>query len=209
LFFTHRTQFGLYFPQSKQQAIIIGNTSGTVVHPFFIHFAQLAGCHFYQERRGEFFLLHLEAMYLDMVWDSFRDMTKDDDSFDAAQAYQLMALAYLYSQDSDRGRRFFQKSIALFRTHWIDFSISPPPDLTESLWERIAFLGEAIWTEIDCAFMFGIEQEFTSDLEFGLCNELPVRSRLSRRFKSLTWFFPRLPTPRCLRGERPAIASYL
>lgn len=125
-------------------------------------------------------------MYLDMVWDSFKDMTEDDDSFDTAQAYQLMSLAYLYAQDADRGLKFFQKSITLFKTHWIDLSVSPPPDLTESLQERIAFLGEAIWTEIDCTFMFGTEQEFTSDLEYGLRHELPVGSWSSRRLKSLT-----------------------
>jgi hypothetical protein len=118
-------------------------------------------------------------MYLDMVWDSFKDMTEDDDSFDTAQAYQLMSLAYLYAQDADRGLKFFQKSIALFRTYWIDLSVCPPPDLTESLQERIAFLGEAIWTEIDCTFMFGTNQEFTSDLENGLRHELPVGSRAS------------------------------
>lgn len=117
-------------------------------------------------------------MYLDMVWDSFKDMIEEDDSFDTAQAYQLMSLAYLYSQEACLGRDFFQKAVALFRTHWIDFSISSLPDLTESLRERIAFLGEAIWTEIDCTFMFGIKQEFTSDLEYGFRHELPVRTRL-------------------------------
>jgi hypothetical protein len=189
LFFTHRVQFGLYFPPAKQQAIILGDTSGAVVHPFFIYFAQLAGCHFYQERRGEFFLLHLEAMYLDMVWDSLKDMNEDDDSFVVAQAYQLMSLAYLYSQHASLGRKFFQKAIALFRKHWIDFSTSPLPDLTESLRERIAFLGEAIYTEIDCNFMFGLVQEFTLDLEHGIRYELPVRSQLPWRFKPLTGFF--------------------
>jgi len=113
-------------------------------------------------------------MYLDVVWDSFRDMTEDDDSFVVAQAYQLMSLAYLYSQHTYLGRKFFQKAIALFRTHWFDFSASPPPDLTESLQERIAFLGEAIYTEIDCTFMFGFVQEFTLDLEHGFRYELPV-----------------------------------
>jgi hypothetical protein len=174
LFFTHRIQFGLYFSPAKQQAIILGDISGTVVHPFFIHFAQLGGCHFYQERRGEFFLLHLQAMYLDMVWDSFKDMAAGDDSFDAAQACQLMALAYLYSQHVSLGRKFFRQSIALFRTHWIDFSVLPLPDLTESLRERIAFLAGAIYSEIDCIFMFGFEQEFTLDLEYGLRHELLV-----------------------------------
>jgi len=177
LFFTHRTQFGLYFPPTKQQAIILGDTSGTVVHPFFIYLAQLAGCHFYQERRGEFFLLHLEAMYLDMAWDSFKDMTEGNNSFAVAQAYLLMSLAYLYPQQAYLGRKFFQKAIALFRAHWVDFSTSPPPELTESLQERIGFLGEAIYTEIDCNFMFGFIQEFTSDLEHGFRYELPVCSQ--------------------------------
>jgi hypothetical protein len=176
LFFTHRIQFGLYFCPAKQQAVILGDTSSTVVHPFFVYFAQLGGCHFYQERKGEFFLLHLEAMYLDMVWDSFKDMTEDNDSFDAAQAHQLMSLAYLYSQNTYLGRKLFQESIALFRRHWIDFSASPLPDLTEPLQERVAFLGEAICAEIDCAFMFGVAQEFTQDLEYGFRHELPVCS---------------------------------
>ena len=122
-------------------------------------------------------------MYLNMVSDSFKDMTENDDSFDTAQAYQLMSLAYLYAQDADLGRKLFRQSIALFRAHWIDFSASPLPNLTESLQERVAFLCEAIWTEIDCGFMFGIAQEYTSDLEYGIRHELPVCPQLSRRLK--------------------------
>ncbi|KAF9650238.1 hypothetical protein BDM02DRAFT_1491381 [Thelephora ganbajun] len=111
-------------------------------------------------------------MYLDMVWNSFKDMIEDDGSFAVAQAYQLMSLAYLYSQHVYLGRKFFQKAVALFRTHWIDFLASPLPDLTESLQEHIAFLGEAIYTEIDCTFMFGLVQELTLDLEYGFRHEL-------------------------------------
>jgi hypothetical protein len=128
-------------------------------------------------------------MYLDMVWDSFKDMAEDSDSFAVAQAYQLMSLAYLYCQHAHLGRKFLQKSIALFRTHWIDFSVSPPPDLTESLQERIAFLGEAIYTEIDCAFLLGLVQEFTLDLEHDFRHELPVCSQSPRGSKRLTRFF--------------------
>ena len=189
MFFAHRVQFGLYIPPAKQRAIILGDTSGTVVHPFFIHIAQLGGCHFYQERRGEFFLLHLQAMYLDMVWDAFKDMAENDNSFVATQAYMLMSLAYLYGHNGHLGRKFFQKAIALFRPHWIDFSTFPPPDLTDPLRERIAFLCGAIYSEIDCNFMFGFVQEFTVDLEHSIRYELPVSSRPSRRFKHLTGSF--------------------
>lgn len=134
-------------------------------------------------------------MYLNMVSDSFKDMAENDDSFDTAQAYQLMSLAYLYAQDANNGRKLFQKSIALFRTHWIDFSTSPLPDFTESLQERIAFLCEAIWTEIDCVFMFGIAQEFTSDLEYGIRHELPVRPSAISAFQT--------PYPTLLKAAYP------
>ena len=113
-------------------------------------------------------------MYLDLVWDSFKDMVEDDSSFAVAQAYLCMALAYFYSQHANLGRKLFQKAIALFKAHWIDFTASTMPDLTESLQERIAFLGEAIYTEIDCTFMFGFVQEFTLDLEHDFRHELPV-----------------------------------
>jgi len=128
-------------------------------------------------------------MYLDMVLDSLKDMAEDNDSFAVAQAYQLMSLAYLYCQHGYLGRKFFQKSITLFRMYWIDLSASPLPDLTESLQELVAFLGEAIYTEIDCGFLFGFVQEFTLDLEHGFRHELPVCSQSSRRSKHLTRFF--------------------
>jgi hypothetical protein len=115
-------------------------------------------------------------MYLDMVWDSFNDLAKDNDSFAVAQAYQLLSLSYLYCQHAHLGQKFFQKSVTLFRKHWIDFSASALPDFTESLQERIAFLGEAIYTEIDCVFLFGFMQGFTLDLEHGFSHELPVCS---------------------------------
>jgi len=128
-------------------------------------------------------------MYLDMVWDSFKDIAEGGNSFAVAQAYLLMSLAYLYSQHAYLGRKFFQKAIALFRAHWVDFSISPLPDLTERLQEKIGCLGEAIYAEIDCTFMFGFVQEFTLDLEHGFRYELPVCSQPPWRSKPLTRFF--------------------
>ena len=109
-----------------------------------------------------------------MVWDSLRDIDEGSNSFAVAQAYQLMSLAYLYSQNIHLGMKFFQRAIALFRMNWIDFSTSPLPDLTESLQEQIAFLGRAIDTEINCGLMFGLVQTLTLDLVYGYRYELPV-----------------------------------
>lgn len=143
-------------------------------------------------------------MYLDMVLDSFKDVTKNDSSFVAAQAYQMMSLAYLYAQHPSLGQKFFKKAIDLFRTHWIDFSASPLPELTESLRERISFLGEAIYTEIDCEFMFGFAQGLTSDLEYSFRYELPVcMFPAISAFQTPYRITQRLPTPKCLRGEQP------
>lgn len=123
-----------------------------------------------------------------MTWESFKEITKSDDSFDTAQAYLLMSLGYLYSLDVRLGQKFFQQSIESFRKHGIDFSVSLP-DFTESLRERVSFLGEIIWVDINCAVMFGVPEGFTSDLEYGFCYQLPVRSQLSRRFTLLICVF--------------------
>ncbi|KAF9646250.1 hypothetical protein BDM02DRAFT_261728 [Thelephora ganbajun] len=75
-FISHLIQFAIFLPVAKLQAIILGDTSGTFVHPCFIHLAHLIGCHHYQDNRLDYSLNHLELLHLNMVCHTLEAMDR-------------------------------------------------------------------------------------------------------------------------------------
>ena len=66
-FVSHLIQFATFLPVVKLQAIILGDTSGSFVHPCFIDIAHLIGCHLHQDNRQDYSLNHFELLHLNAV----------------------------------------------------------------------------------------------------------------------------------------------
>ena len=69
-------QFATLYPVAKLQAIILGDTSATFVHPCFIHLAHLIGCHLHQDNRLDYSLNHLELLHLNTVCHTLEAMDR-------------------------------------------------------------------------------------------------------------------------------------
>ena len=95
VFVSLRTMHGSYIPFAKLQAIIIGDLSGAFIHPFFIHFAEVSGCHFYQHNRSDFSLLQHQDELLRTAYEALSTMRPEDNPLAYAQAQIYMSMAVM------------------------------------------------------------------------------------------------------------------
>lgn len=159
--------YGIYLPFAKLQALINGDLSGAIIHPFFIHLANLAGAHFWQERAGGYCLLHLQAGYLQSTLDSFATMEEDTDPLSIAQACWSMMMLYGMVQ-RPKALRQLKRCMEILQRNNIRFVPLPsdhedpnipspcsPPEFTEYVHERAAFLAQIVYAE---AFLYLIGQ---------------------------------------------------
>ena len=72
----HLIQFATFLPTAKLQAIVLGDTSSTFVHPCFIHIAHLIGCHLHQDNRQDYGLNHLELLHLNTLCHTLEAMDR-------------------------------------------------------------------------------------------------------------------------------------
>lgn len=86
---------GNYIPFAKLQAIIIGDLSGAFIHPFFIYFAEVSGCHFYQYNRPDDSLLQQQQELLRATYEALGTMRPEDNPLAYAQAQIYMSMGVM------------------------------------------------------------------------------------------------------------------
>lgn len=157
---------GIYLPALKREALFLGDTSGTHLHPFFVHFAELAGSTYYQEILGSYCMLPAQAMHLQCSLDALHSMREEDDPLSLAQAYFYMGMAHAYMQAIKVGKRYFKKCVDVVQRNKIRFVpisngdgdslniISTPPESQECVHERVVFLAQMVYLE-DVVYIIG------------------------------------------------------
>jgi hypothetical protein len=180
-------QASFCFPSAKRQAILQGDLSNTVIHPFFIRFATMFGCNLYSERRKDYIFASNLDVYIRLAWESIASMAEEDDPLSFAQAHQFMSLACIYNHDLSLGRQLLKEAVRIIRRNNIRFVPSqdlyederkrmPATSLPEKDHERISFLSELIFSEVYIKILSGdADWEMSSDLHHQFLKELSVR----------------------------------
>ena len=139
-------------PFSKQQAIIIGDKSGTFVHPFFVDFAHLFGCLIYQRKSPDRSFQHLEAGFFGMASESLAAVKESEDAFTYAQAHWLMAYGYLTQLHYPLAEKYLESCIravdgnpAAFLPHLVHTKGLEDAEISEQSQDRMAFLASLIY----------------------------------------------------------------
>lgn len=117
----------------------MGDCSGAIIHPFFIHLSHLAGCQvsespmypliytnvlpskFYQERLGYYCLLPTQAGHLMSTLEAFASMREENDPFSLAQASWTMCIVYTHPQNLAMARRHLKMSMDIVQRNNIRF----------------------------------------------------------------------------------------
>lgn len=138
-------------PFSKQQAIILGDKSGTFLHPFYVDFAHLFGCLAYQRKSSSQSFQNLEAGFVTMALESLASVKESGDPFTYAQAHWFMAYGYLTQLRYPLAEKYLESCIravegnpVAFLPHLVRAEAPEDDEISEQSQERMAFLASLI-----------------------------------------------------------------
>ena len=145
----------MYLSFAQQQAVILGDTSGSFIHPFFIKFAHLVGCHFHRRYCSDNSLMQLETSYLFSVLRALASMKEEADPVSYVHAHWLVAMACVTTGNSPKAVRFMKEAANsvernrdLFLSKLPGLSSVPVTvtvDYSEDLHERLGLLAHILW----------------------------------------------------------------
>lgn len=188
IFVSQRFLYGIYFPPPKLQVLLSGDTSSPILHAFFIHFANLAGAQFYQERCRSYSFLAIQARHLFLARQAIKRMTEKEDPLAFAQANFYMGSACCYARSMPSGKRYLKVTVEILRRNNIRFvpvsegdsaqhELNTVPSLEplELVRERVTLLTQVVFVEVMFYLLgqpslvvgFNVGQDYKS--------ELPVR----------------------------------
>ena len=126
-----------------------GDTSGSIIHPYFIHGAHAAGMHFCAGVGDSPAMIRLHARHAQRALEQILEVNKSDDM-------ELQAQVSLYSTSACLSQRWFQiarsfltRGCSAVNTAIMRFipASGRPPELTEEVQERLAILSQLVYLE--------------------------------------------------------------
>lgn len=165
-----------------------GDTSGVVIHQFFILAAQSLGMHFCEGMDGSFAMIRLQARHLQTSLESLADILKGHDWELMAQAALWVTAGSIVLPFEGVTSRYIKKTCEAINVAGLQFipTYGRPPGFSEELHEKLSILSQVIYFE---NFLFltcgGAEPTMTARIEKEFRHRLqvePTSYRLHRVF---------------------------
>ena len=142
-------KLGIRLTPEKQQAVLRGDTSGTVIHPFFIFCAQALGMYFCEGMDDSLSMIRLQARYLQMSFESLAEIFKGP-YWDLKVQVALWIITGSITLTADNFIfSYMQKSCEVINAAGLRFipAHGRPPEFSEDLHERLSVLSQVIYFE--------------------------------------------------------------
>lgn len=201
VFLSYRVAQGIYFSFAQQQAIILGDVSGSFIHPFFIKFAHLVGCHFHRRYCSGDGLIQLETSHLFSVLRTLSSMKEEADPLSYVHSHWLVAMACVTTGNSQKAVNFMKEAANavernrdLFLSKLPGLSIVPitaTVDYSEDLHERLGLLAHILWFRTYMSIylvdsgVYPMPDDAPDKISVSVsldCTVLPLTQGLSNRF---------------------------
>jgi len=174
----HYKKLGIYLTQEKQDAILKGDTTNTVVHPMFVYQACSFGTYFSQSFLQSPGALDFQARYAQLAWEELAKMQKVDNAELKAQAMLSISSCCLIFRWTEFARQYLHKACRIINTASLRFipTCGQPQAYSEEVRERSAILSQVIYFENYLFLTCGgpepnltarIESEFRYELQVG------------------------------------------
>lgn len=174
----HHRKLGIYLAQEKQEAILKGDTSNTVVNPLFVYQACSYGIHASQSFMQSPGAPQFQARYSQRVWEELAKIQRGDNNELKAQAILSISACCLIFRWMDLASKYLHKACRTINTANLRFipTCGQPPPYSEEIRERSAILSQVIYFEnylfLACggpepALTARIEREFRYELQVG------------------------------------------
>ena len=168
-------RLGLYFTQEKQEAILRGDTSNSVVHSNFVDGALVMGMYFCAPEETPA-MVRLQARYVQRAWESLIHLSQTNQERDKAQALVRVAHSSIILGLNAPAQLYFLKAYKIIEKAKLRFlpEYGLPPEFSDQVREEVSVLSQAIYLE---NFLYlalggpapiktvGLEREFRFDLQ--------------------------------------------
>ena len=181
----HYTKLGIHLTREKQEALLKGDTSNTVIHPIFVHQACSYGMFFAQDLANIPTALRSQARYAQLAWEELAKIQKGDDDYLKAQAMLSIGSCCIVFRWIDFARQYIQKACRAANMASLQFipKYGQPPEYSEQVRERSAVLSQVIYFENYLFLAYGgPEPSMTARIEKEFRHELQVGNRGTREF---------------------------
>ena len=142
------SKLGIYLRQEKQDAIMRGDVSNTVVNRLWIYMAQTIGIHFCGTKISPF-LIRLHAIHAQLMWEEVIDVQKGDDwELKVHLGYALAACNFLVRLVHST-MLYVRKCCELVNAMDLRFvpAYGRPPEFSEDARENLTALSQLIYLD--------------------------------------------------------------
>ena len=170
-------KFGAQFSRIKMDALIRGDQSGTVLHPFFVCGAEMYGAPFTLGVHDTPAMVLFQARRTQVAWECLAELFKCKDYKANIQAALLVASSYIFVRMTQSALLYIQKSYDFIKMGKLQFipTYGRPPEFSEDLHEILVALSQTIyWANYLFLACGGPEPRATTELEKEFRQELPV-----------------------------------
>ena len=173
-------RFGVYLTGPKQDAVMRGDTSNTIVHPFFIFAIASFGTYIRVDGGNSPVMVRLLAKNTQGIFEQLTEVNKRGDPYAKAHVFLHLATYCLRNRWLKITRKYITKACTALNAAMLRFipATGRPPRLTDDVYERLVTLSQIIYLE---NYMFlavdGMEPTMTARIEREFRNELQVRAR--------------------------------
>ena len=171
-------KMGILFTSRKQQALLRGDISGTIIHPFFISAAQFLGMHFCRGMEDSPAMIKRQARHLQRTLELLADVFNGPDVELEAQAALWAAAGSIIMPVTHLDPLYIKKSCEAINTAGLQFipTYGRPPEFSEDLHEKLSLLSQAIYFENYLFLTYdGAEPTMTARLEKEFRHHLQVQ----------------------------------
>jgi len=170
-------KLGIRFIPEKQHALLHGDTSGTVLNPFFICAAQSLGMYFCEDVDNSSAMIRLQARYIQVSLELLTKIFEGHDWELRAQAALWVAAGSVIMRLDYLTHPYIKKSCEAVTAAGLRFipAYGRPPPLSADLHEKLSVLSQVIYFE---NFLFltcgGAEPTMTTKIETEFRHQLQV-----------------------------------
>ena len=172
-------KLGIRFTSERQQALLGGDTSGTIIHPFFIPAAEALGIYFCKGTASSPAVVRLHAKHVKISREWLAKIFKGCDwELRAQVALWVTSSAVTLALNDHYTLLYMQRGCEAVNTAGLRFipAHGRPPVFSEELHEKLSVLSQIIYLENFLSLALGGgEPTMTARIEKEFRHQLPVR----------------------------------
>lgn len=141
-------KLGIYLRQGKQDAIMQGDTSNTVVNRLWVHMMQTLGIHFCQTKISPF-IIRIHAIHAQLLWEDVVDIQRGDDRELRVHLEFALATCGVLVRLIRGSQLHVRRCCELINTMDMRFipAYGRPPELSEDIRENLTVLSQTIYLD--------------------------------------------------------------